>query len=109
MAPACHTCKRSFPEDDLHVLKGLDAHSRTLPSGVHICDDCLTVRQTRTWEGRDAMHKRLVDALEDRDEPKHGRYAFLAEGHDSVHLVRLRDGWVERAAQGEVGTEPAAA
>lgn len=113
MATTCHTCKRPRPDDDLHRLHGLDAHSRTLPDGVRLCSDCLDQRETRSWQARDPGMQRLVEALEDRDEPKHGRYAFLAEGSDAVHLLRLRDGWVERAAHGEVeasgaGSGPAA-
>lgn len=108
MATTCHTCKRSLPDDELHVLKGLDAHSRTLSAGVHLCDDCLAERETRSWPVKDPMTNRLVDALEDRDEPKQGRYSFLAEGTDAVHLVRLRDGWVERAVRGDLDAANAA-
>lgn len=99
MVATCDVCKRNHDEGDLHELSGLDAHSRGLGEGVRICDRCLDRRQTRVWTQADPDHDDLVDALQRRTEPKRGRYSFLEEDEE-VHLVRLRDDWVEQVRAG---------
>lgn len=99
MVVSCDACKRTVDEADLRELDGLDAHSRGLGRGVRLCDRCLDLRETRVWTQTDPDHDDLVEALQRRSEPKSGRFAFL-EDDEEVHLVRLRDDWVEKIRAG---------
>lgn len=61
-----------------------------------VCRECLDLRETKRWDPGQADGERLLDALraERHDHPQ-GRYAYLTDPEESVHLVRLQHGWIQ--------------
>lgn len=102
MAARCDVCKRTVDAGSLHDLSGLDIPRRAMPKALHVCESCIEVRESRAWSDGDPETSELLEALRDRTEPKRGRYSFLADEDDNVHLLRLREEWVERASSGDI-------
>lgn len=63
-----------------------------------LCGGCLARRQTDAWSLADATGQRLHDALQDARPRPDGRYAYMMEGSEHVHLLRLRIPWVNKHA-----------
>lgn len=98
MSARCATCGTEGSLDDeireLHGLGlGLDADERA--RAVHLCRDCLERRDTKHWSLDGDEGQRLFDALADREPGgRAGRYSYLFEPGEELHLVRLRATWV---------------
>jgi hypothetical protein len=64
-----------------------------------VCRDRLAQRDARRWSADGAEGRRLRDALASREhEHPQGRYAYLVDRGEAIHLVRLEHGWLERHA-----------
>lgn len=78
--------------NELGVGPGHQAHA------IHLCEDCLERKDTRSWELTDALGRRLYETLEAQTEAPARRYSYLLEPGERIHLVRLRPDWVQRHA-----------
>lgn len=65
---------------------------------IHLCESCADLRTTRTWNARGADGRRIVTAWRNHEHPK-GHYAYLLEQDATLHLMRLREDWVEGHAE----------
>lgn len=65
------------------------------PQQVQLCEGCLDVRDTQRWSGDGEEGQRLRAALTGRthDHPQ-GRYAYLLDEEEDIHLVRLAHDWL---------------
>lgn len=63
-----------------------------------LCGPCLARRQTGAWSLADETGQRLHEALQDARPRPEGRYVYMMEGSQHVHLLRLRTRWVDEHA-----------
>jgi hypothetical protein len=69
-------------------------------SRLHLCTDCLDRRHAKRWAPGDEGTDRLRSELEGT--PTHhpqGRYSYLRDPDQGVHLVRLQTDWARSHAQ----------
>lgn len=66
---------------------------------LSVCPGCLSQRDTRQWNTDGGEGRRLLDALTSREhEHPQGRYTYLLDPDDAVHLVRLQHDWMDQHA-----------
>lgn len=65
-------------------------------STIRLCRACLDLRDTKAWDLDDSEGRRLFEALQKQTPSQpHGRYSYLVEPDEDIHLVRLRTDWVQ--------------
>lgn len=79
-------------------LHGLDEGHREQGHQIQLCQRCLSEREARAWPLDSDDGQRLIDALADHRLPAKGRYMYVQEAEEKIHLVRLRHDWFDRKA-----------
>lgn len=91
---ACRICGTERQTRTMETACGT-AGRRTLD----VCEDCLSRRDTRRWDAEGAEGRRLLEALAGGDHAHpQGRYSYLVDPREAVHLVRLEHRWLDRHA-----------
>ncbi len=62
---------------------------------IRICQECLDLRETKRWNATGSQGRQLLDELPDKSQFAHRRYSYLVEPEQDIHLVRLRQDWVQ--------------
>lgn len=67
---------------------------------LHLCRECLDRRKAKRWEPGRQMTARVLSVLEgtEKQHPQ-GRYSYLRDPDEGVHLVRLENEWARRHAE----------
>lgn len=94
-APHCETCGETSKLVELTELGFGPGHE---DDGIHLCRSCLEEREAACWSSSDPDGRGILDALAGRNEPHHGRYTYLQDDDQEIHLMRLRQSWVDRHA-----------
>lgn len=68
---------------------------------VTLCRGCLDEREARAWEPGTEEAQSLLEALEARRAPPLERFTYLEDTEGTVHLLRLRPGFVDDRAVGQ--------
>lgn len=92
------TCGTRDPSTPLIGLQGVDEGHREHDHQIQLCQRCLSERETRAWPLGSEDGQRLMDALSEHRLPAKGRYMYVKEGEEQIHLVRLRHDWFDRKA-----------
>lgn len=97
ISSTCDSCGRTLAGDEVHDLApagpgpGADP-----PRPLRLCDRCLEERTAETWAAKKEPRDRISEALKDRASASKGRFSYLADEEDNLHLVRLREAWMQQ-------------
>lgn len=86
------TCAICGRDETKSLTTACGAHA---PQQVHLCERCLDVRDTQRWSADGEEGQRLRAALtgHTHDHPQ-GRYTYLLDEEEDIHLVRLARDWL---------------
>lgn len=75
---------------------------------LHLCTECLDRRKAKRWEPGRQMTGRVLSVLKgaEKEHPQ-GRYSYLRDPDEGVHLVRLQNEWARSHAEMSTGKEQA--
>jgi hypothetical protein len=101
MPPHCDTCGLTEdPEAHLAILTRAGNEDDAPHGEVYLCADCLLARRERTWKLHHAEGDQVQQALTSHPRQRGGHFAYLTQSGAVLHLVRLRDDWIdERRAE----------
>lgn len=107
MEPRCATCGGTPSEGkQIQTLSELGFGPEDDGARLHLCSDCLETRNAKRWEPGRQMTGRVLSVLEGTAiQRPQGRYSYLKDPDEGVHLLRLQDEWTRSHA--EHGSESA--
>lgn len=62
---------------------------------LHLCEGCLADRSAKIWHTQEKKGRQLQEELDSHTSGTSGRYSFLEEPGQRIHLLRLRPGWID--------------
>lgn len=101
MEPTCATCGGTESQGKrIERFAELGFGPEEDGARLHLCTDCLEVRNAKRWEPDHQMTKRVLSVLEGTEiQHPQGRYSYLRDPDEGVHLVRLQTDWARSHAE----------
>jgi hypothetical protein len=101
MQQRCVTCGKSAGDGEtIETFTELGFGPHEDGGHLHLCRDCLGQRRATDWPPDIQVTKRVLSVLENaaKRHPQ-GRYSYLRDTEEGVHLVRLDNEWTRRHAE----------
>lgn len=101
MEPTCATCGGTESQGKkIETFAELGFGPNEDGARLHLCTGCLDRRKAKRWEPGRQMTSRVLSVLEgaDKHHPQ-GRYSYLRDPDEGVHLVRLQNDWARSHAE----------
>lgn len=101
MPSSCLTCGASASEGkQIRAFAELGFGPDHDGGQLHLCSDCLEVREAKRWSPNRQMTSRVRSVLGGAEmlHPQ-GRYSYLQDPDEAIHLVRLENEWARSHAE----------
>lgn len=97
MPAHCAICGDEGTADQpIAKLERIDHAARGPDGELRLCRNCIDRRTTKTWARTGDEGKQIAAEWLRHNHPEHdGRLTYLVENDETIHLMRLREDWVE--------------
>lgn len=98
MQERCAICGTG--DSEIRTLTELGFGPKEDGGRLHLCDDCLETRKAKRWDPGRQMTARVLSVLQGAEtQHPQGRYSYLRDPEEGVHLVRLQNDWARSHAE----------